>query len=52
MCGGWGTVGICSPVSPGETYYINGICGDPESGLETEDCLCWVDPWIGWRTNP
>ena len=41
MCGGSGTGGICSPVSPGKGFYTKGKCGNPESGVESEECLCW-----------
>ena len=42
MCGGWAFGGICSPVSPGRGYFNMGTCGDPESGVGSKECLCWV----------
>ena len=46
MCGGWASNGICSPVSPGRGYYDTvGTCGDPETGVGSEECLCWVSSW-------
>ena len=34
--------GICSPNYPGPLYTNIGPCGVPESGIESEDCLCYV----------
>ena len=45
MCGLFGLNGICSAVSPGKGYVNTGICGYPESWVESEECQCWVNLW-------